>query len=106
MIERIKNIKNIGAYENSGNGQIKLDRFSYIYAANTYGKTTFCDIIRSLKTRDCFYILNRKRIGIKPSEKCEVDLTINGCNVRFSDGAWHIPTDADIGRDLEVFESI
>lgn len=104
MIERIKNIKNIGAYENSGNGQIKLDRFSYIYAANTYGKTTFCDIIRSLKTRDCFYILNRRRIGIKPSEKCEVDLTINGCNVRFSDGAWHIPTDADIGRDLEVFD--
>ena len=41
MIERIKNIKNIGAYENSGNGQIKLDRFSYIYAAKTYGKKKF-----------------------------------------------------------------
>ena len=78
MIERIKSIKNIGAYGNSGNGQIKLDRFSYIYAANTYGKTTFCDIIRSLKTLDCSYILKRRRIGIKSTEKCEVDFTING----------------------------
>lgn len=104
MIERIKSIKNIGTYENSGNGRIELDRFSYIYAANTYGKTTFCDIIRSLKTLDCSYILKRRRIGIKPTEKCEVDFTISGKNVRFDGSAWNIPADADIGKNIEVFD--
>lgn len=104
MIERIKSIKNIGAYGNSGNGQIKLDRFSYIYAANTYGKTTFCDIIRSLKTLDCSYILKRRRIGIKSTEKCEVDFTINGKNIRFDGNAWIITSDADICKNIEVFD--
>ncbi len=104
MIERIKSIKNIGTYENSGNGRIELDRFSYIYAANTYGKTTFCDIIRSLKTLDCSYILKRRRIGIKPTEKCEVDFTISGKNVKFDGSTWIIPADADISKNIEVFD--
>lgn len=51
QITRIKQIKNIGTYRDSSNGRIQLKPFTFIYAANTYGKTTFCDIMRSLKTK-------------------------------------------------------
>ena len=104
MIERIKYFKNIGAYEDSGNARIKFKPFTFIYAANTYGKTTFCDIFRSLKTGDAFYINKRRKIDAKPTEICEVDLTIDGKNVKFEHGNWSIPNGIQIKDNLEIFD--
>ena len=104
VITRIKQIKNIGTYKNSGNGRIQLKPFTFIYAANTYGKTTFCDIMRSLKTNDISYINNRRRIGIKDSEKCLVSLTIDNENIVYDGEKWIVPVGNNIRNYLEIFD--
>lgn len=104
MIERIKNIRNIGTYENSGNGKIVLKPLTFIYASNTYGKTTFCDIIRSFKMNDVSIINNRRRIGIKDSEKCSVSLTINKQNVEYNGTSWEVPVESDVRKNIEIFD--
>ena len=103
-ITRIKQIKNIGTYKDSEAGRIELKPFTFIYAANTYGKTTFCDIIRSLKTNDISYINNRRRIGIKDTEKCLVSLTIDRNNVNYDGIQWIKPMDIDFQTNIEVFD--
>ena len=103
-ITRIKKINNIGTYKNSGNGRINLKPFTFIYAANTYGKTTFCDIMRSLKTNDISYINNRRRIGIKDSEKCLVSLTIDNDNIDYDGEKWIVPVGNNIRNYLEIFD--
>ena len=103
-ITRIKQINNIGTYKNSGNGRINLKPFTFIYAANTYGKTTFCDIMRSLKTNDISYINNRRRIGIKDSEKCLVSLTIDNDNIDYDGEKWIVAVGNNIGNYLEIFD--
>lgn len=103
-ITRIKQINNIGTYKNSGNGRINLKPFTFIYAANTYGKTTFCDIMRSLKTNDISYINNRRRIGIKDSEKCLVSLTIDNDNIDYDGEKWIVPVGNNIRNYLEIFD--
>ena len=103
-ITRIKQINNIGTYKNSGNGRINLKPFTFIYAANTYGKTTFCDIMRSLKTNDISYINNRRRIGIKDSEKCLVSLTIDNENIDYDGEKWIVPAGYNIRNYLEIFD--
>lgn len=104
IITRIKQIKNIGTYKNSGNGRIQLKPFTFIYAANTYGKTTFCDIMRSLKTNDISYVNNRRRIGIKDSEKCLVSLTIENENIDYDGEKWIVPAHNNIRNCLEIFD--
>ena len=103
-ITRIKQINNIGTYKNSGNERINLKPFTFIYAANTYGKTTFCDIMRSLKTNDISYINNRRRIGIKDSEKCLVSLTIDNDNIDYDGEKWIVPVGNNIRNYLEIFD--
>ena len=103
-ITRIKQINNIGTYKNSGNGRINLKPFTFIYAANTYGKTTFCDIMRSLKTNDISYINNRRRIGLKDSEKCLVSLTIDNDNIDYDGEKWIVPVGNNIRNYLEIFD--
>lgn len=103
-ITRLKQINNIGTYKNSGNGRINLKPFTFIYAANTYGKTTFCDIMRSLKTNDISYINNRRRIGIKDSEKCLVSLTTDNDNIDYDGEKWIVPVGNNIRNYLEIFD--
>lgn len=104
IITRIKQINNIGTYKNSGNGRIQLKPFTFIYAANTYGKTTFCDILRSLKTNDISYINNRRRIGIKDSEKCLVSLTIDKENIDYDGEKWIVPAGNNVRNYIEIFD--
>lgn len=104
MIERIREIKNIGTYESSGNGAILLKPFTFIYAANTYGKTTFCDILRSFKTNDISYINCRRRIGAKGTDKCIVKFTLNNKNVNFDGDKWIVPDEGEERKNIEIFD--
>lgn len=103
-IERIRKIKNIGTYEKAGNGQIILKPLTYIYASNTYGKTTFCDILRSLKENDISIINNRKTVGCRESDKCIVELTIDNENVIFNGDFWEVPNALNIKENLQIFD--
>lgn len=103
-IDRIRKINNIGTYEKAGNGQIALKPFTYIYASNTYGKTTFCDILRSLKENNISIINNRKTIGCRETDKCVVEFTIDNKNVTFNGDLWEIPDELDIRENLQIFD--
>lgn len=103
-LTRIKQIKNIGTYKDSGNGRILLKPFTFIYAANTYGKTTFCDIIRSFKMDDISYINNRRRIGANDSDKCLVSLTFDDKNVDYDGERWIAPNDINLRENIEIFD--
>lgn len=103
-IDRIRKINNIGTYEKAGNGQIALKPFTYIYASNTYGKTTFCDILRSLKENNISIINNRKTIGCRETDKCVVEFTIDNKNVTFNGDLWEIPEELNIRENLQIFD--
>lgn len=103
-LERIRKINNIGTYEKAGNGQIALKPFTYIYASNTYGKTTFCDILRSLKENNISIINNRKTIGCRETDKCIVEFTIDSKNVTFNGDLWEIPDGLNVRENLQIFD--
>lgn len=105
MIERIKKIKNIGTYESAGVPRIVLNSFTYIYACNAYGKSTFCDIIRSLKNNDVSIVHNRRRVGCSETAKCEAELTINGGNAIYTENGWIIDSTADIREHIHIFDT-
>lgn len=63
MIKRIKQLKNIGTFSDFvSNPPIQLDKLTFIYGLNTYGKTTLTDIFRSIKTNDFSILESRKSI--------------------------------------------
>ena len=56
MIKKFVTIKNIGKFKNcNASGDVELKKLNVIYAENGRGKTTLCDILRSLKTSDAEY---------------------------------------------------
>jgi wobble nucleotide-excising tRNase len=66
MFRRINHLKNIGKFEHlrSGSGaQHEFDRYNVVYAHNATGKSTLCDLFRSLGTDNPHYVTGRKRFG-------------------------------------------
>ena len=57
MIKKFVEIKNVGKFEDcSAKGDVELKKLNVVYAENGCGKTTICDILRSLKTGVADYI--------------------------------------------------
>lgn len=53
MIERFKEIKNIGTYKNAEQiASCGFNKTTIIYGNNSQGKSTFCDILKSLSYND------------------------------------------------------
>jgi hypothetical protein len=51
MIRKIISIKNVGRFENCAwRGGAQFESMGLIYAENGRGKSTFCDVLRSLQT--------------------------------------------------------
>jgi wobble nucleotide-excising tRNase len=66
MLRRINYLKNIGKFENlrSGSGaQHEFGKYNVVFARNAIGKSTLCDIFRSLGTNSPGYVTGRKRFG-------------------------------------------
>ena len=66
MIKKIIELKNVGCFEHlratSGN-EGDFAKVNIVYASNACGKTTLCDVFRSVQTRNPAYVMGRKRIG-------------------------------------------
>ena len=62
MISRIQEIKNIGTFLSSRPASIELSKLVLMYGPNSQGKTTICDVIKSLKNNDPIYITQRKTV--------------------------------------------
>ena len=90
MIERIISIKNIGKFLNcKAAGDVTFRRLTLIYAENGRGKTTFCDIVRSLKTNNGDRIAGRKTLGTSGSPFAEI--LVSGNKLTFKNGSWSQP---------------
>lgn len=61
MIKRIRKINNIGTFSNyNASPPIQLEKLTFIYGLNTYGKTTLTDIFQSIK-KDNFSLLETRK---------------------------------------------
>ncbi|SFO21457.1 Wobble nucleotide-excising tRNase [Nitrosospira briensis] len=100
MLKKIIYIKNVGRFRNSQiGGDTSLAKYSFIFGANGFGKTTICSILRSLKTTDAGYVLGRKTLGV--SEAPSIDLLTSNGNIRFNGSAWSVAY-----SNLAIFDGI
>src|ERR1043166_2926225 len=103
MIRRINKLKNVGRFgelaSDPGN-QGEVDKLSVIYAPNAGGKTTLCDVFRSLGENKPEYLSGRKRFG--SSSPIEIELLLPGSpagKASFQNGNWTIePTGTSAPR--------
>lgn len=92
MIKRINTLKHTGRFVELRGGQGEPGDFSelnVIYAKNASGKSTLCDVLRSLTTGDASYLIGRQRLG--GNNPPEVFIALAGPNpatARFQNGAW------------------
>lgn len=91
MIRKFISIKNIGRYKNSASTpNPQLAKYVLVLGANGHGKTTLCDVIRSLQTSNPAYITGRKTLGAIDSPAVEL-LMEGGGVTRFDGAAWNAP---------------
>jgi len=109
LIKRIKHICDIGCYSKCHAGNIQLEKLSFIYGENCYGKSTLCDIMRSLADDNPTYITDRKTIPAIENGDQRVQLSIlhpdstQETSVNFRNGSWEPKLTGVL--NLEVFDS-
>ncbi|MBP3630873.1 MAG: AAA family ATPase [Clostridia bacterium] len=105
MIERFKEIKNIGTYKNADQiASCGFNKITIIYGNNSQGKSTFCDILKSLSHNDPSYIENRKSIGETSSPQVEINFG-NKNIAKFSNGQWNTPKDLSKNEHIVIFDT-
>ena len=86
MIERIIAITNVGKFVNcKAAGDVTFRKLTLIYGENGRGKSTLCDILRSLATGDGDRIAGRKTLGSDVPPLTEILVT--GGKRKFSNGS-------------------
>lgn len=105
MIRRINKLKNVGRFaelrSQSGN-QHEFTKVNVIYAPNACGKTTLCDVFRSLGTGKLDFILGRKRFS--STAAIEVEILLHGSptpRAVFAPAGWRLePTGSSAQKTL------
>ena len=62
MLKRIQDLKGIGCFFDDHPASIQFEPLTIIFGENCYGKSTLCDILRSLAENNPEYITDRKSI--------------------------------------------
>jgi len=87
MLEKIISIRAIGRFTDcTGQGDTQFRRLTLVYGENGRGKTTLCDILRSLANGDVDLIRGRTSLGT--TDRPLVKLRAGGNGYTFKDGAW------------------
>ena len=60
MLKRIQDLKSIGCFSDDHPARIQFEPLTIIFGENCYGKSTLCDILRSLADNNPNYITDRK----------------------------------------------
>ena len=98
MIRKFIEIKNIGKFNNCfASGDVELKKLTVICAENGRGKTTLCDILRSLKTDNPEYIIGRKTLG--NSDVQSANIRLESSNALFN-RRWN-----NLFQDIEIYDS-
>ena len=98
MITKIIKIKNVSRFADySARGDVNFNKSTLIYGENGRGKTTLCNILRSLQSKSTNLILERKTIGATSDP--EIILRTDQ-NFSFADNHWNEKLD-----DLLIYDS-
>lgn len=99
MLRKILKIKNVGRFDNcSWRGGTQFEEMALIYGENSRGKSTFCDILRSLQSGMPDMVIGRKRLGA--IGEAEIELRTDGGNLVFAASAWSATL-----QDLAIFDT-
>lgn len=100
MISKIRRLKNIGKFYDFSSNAKDLDwhKNTFVFAPNAYGKTTFVNVLRSLRDNDPKLIRSRKTLGAKASP--EAVIAIGGVNHVFDGARWDKPY-----FDIQIFDA-
>jgi wobble nucleotide-excising tRNase len=86
-IRKIIAIKNVGRFHNyNASGDVTLKRHTLVFAENGRGKTTLCDILRSVQDGDPAPVNGRRTLGYPGAP--EINILTDSGNLTFSGGAW------------------
>lgn len=106
MLKRIKEISGVGPYISCKAAATELKELTLIYGSNSYGKSTLCDVIRTLEHPDTTPITQRKTIPASGAQKVLFSVSEAGqpeVPLRFQDDAWIDPI--PYGIKFSVFDS-
>ncbi|MBI4826655.1 MAG: hypothetical protein HY807_09595 [Nitrospirae bacterium] len=76
MITKAKRLKSIGKFYDFSSSANDLDwhKNTFVFAPNAYGKTTFVNVLRSLRDNNPKLILARKTLGMVTAKSKDEDL--------------------------------
>lgn len=93
MIRRINQIVNVGCYRNMRAANLQFAPLTLIYGENCNGKSTLCDIFRSLSENNPEYLRNRVSIPVNGNQNVQIRLNTPGTNnetvFTFTQNAWN-----------------
>ncbi len=98
MVKKIVSIKNVGKFVHCiAQPNTDFRKLTLCFADNAMGKTTLSCVLRSLKTGDSIYIIERQSLGI--SDQPEVTVQLSSSHATFTNGKWNktVP-------ELEIFD--
>ena len=104
MIERIQKIKNIGTFKDAQIARFPFQKITLVYGGNSQGKSTLCDIIKSLNGNSPEYIEERKTVGATGEPHVDISFG-NGRSAKYSAGAWTVSADTPEAHSIAVFDS-
>lgn len=84
-------LKGVGRFtelKSAGGTEGDFSNLNVIYGINACGKSTLCDVFRSLNTGNPAYIIGRRRIGLDIMPEVVVSWE-EGKATRLQDGQWH-----------------
>ena len=91
MIKRINVLKGVGRFSTltpTRGTEGNFSKLNVIYASNACGKSTLCDVFRSLGTGNPAYVIGRQRLGSNSQPEIVV-LVGESKTTRFQDLQWH-----------------
>lgn len=91
MLKKFIAIRNVGRFRSSaGTPNPQLAKSVFVLGPNGHGKTTLCDVLRSLQTGDAAYLTGRKTLGAADPPGVEILLEDHSV-ARFDGAAWNAP---------------
>lgn len=110
MLKRIQDLKSIGCFFDDHPARIQFEQLTIIFGENCYGKSTLCDIFRSLADNDPSHITDRRSVPNPndQSQSVQINFSPSGNTggevpVSFSADKWNSTLPGDL--KIHVFDT-